>query len=102
MTIELGKFLAAGQFGAVHYAEDADSKNVFALKRIPRQKVEGGLNGKKNVMREIGILNLVKSPNVVKFYRACLTTDYYNLLMEFCNGGDLGAYIKSRGGYLSE
>ena len=64
--------------------------------------MESVLNGERMVRREIGILNLVNSPNVVKFYRACLTTHTYNLLMEFCNGGDLGAYIKSRGGYLPE
>ena len=64
--------------------------------------MEAIFNGKKQLMREIGILNLINSPNVVRFYSACKTTKFYNLLMELCNGGDLSTYIKSRGGYLAE
>ena len=44
----------------------------------------------------------INSPNVVRLYDACVTAYHYNLLMEFCNGGDLKGYIKARGGYLAE
>ena len=47
----------------------------------------------------MGALN---SLHVVKIYDSCATTSSYNLLMEYCNGGDLSQYIKARGGSLVE
>jgi serine/threonine-protein kinase ULK/ATG1 len=53
-------------------------------------------------MSEISILRRICSPNVIKICDVYRSKQDYNLLMEYCNGGDLENYIKARGGYLVE
>jgi serine/threonine-protein kinase ULK2 len=50
------------------------------------------------LQREINILRMINSPNVVKLYgevKIPLNGDYL-LLLEFCNGGNLREFIKAR------
>jgi serine/threonine-protein kinase ULK/ATG1 len=44
----------------------------------------------------------LKHRNVCKLISATKTESNYYLVTEFCNGGDLSGFMKSRGGYLKE
>lgn len=57
---------------------------------------------KQDILREIQILTEINHTNVVKIHDACVTKSSYNLLMEYCNGGNLENYLKARGGHIVE
>ena len=44
----------------------------------------------------------IRSPYIVALQNATKTSQRYYLAMELCNGGDLGNFVKQRGGYLRE
>ena len=44
----------------------------------------------------------MRAANVASLVSATKTASNYYLVMEHCNGGDLDAFIRARGGYLSE
>ncbi len=47
-------------------------------------------------MAEISILKTLKSPNIVGFYDVMESANFYYLVQECCDGGDLRAFIKKR------
>jgi serine/threonine protein kinase len=44
----------------------------------------------------------MKSPYVVALYGCTEDKNYYKMLLEYCNGGDLSGFVKARGNYLKE
>ena len=44
----------------------------------------------------------IDSPNVIKIQEATKTQSNYYLALDYCNGGDLSQYLKTRGGRLVE
>lgn len=51
---------------------------------------------KSALLAEISILKTLKSPNIVGFYDVMESANYYYIVQEFCDGGDLRALIKKR------
>jgi serine/threonine protein kinase len=47
-------------------------------------------------MAEISILKTLKSENIVGFMDVMESANYYYLVQEFCDGGDLRGLIKKR------
>ncbi len=45
---------------------------------------------------EINILTKINHPNIIKFIEMLRTNNNYYLVYEYCNGGTLAEYIKSK------
>jgi serine/threonine-protein kinase ULK/ATG1 len=50
---------------------------------------------------EIKVLKSCENSNIIRLYDMKKTSNNFYLIMEFCNGGDLDAYVKKRK-YLTE
>ena len=45
---------------------------------------------------KVNILNKLDNPYVVKYFNSFIENNFLNIIMEYCNGGDLNHYIKSQ------
>jgi serine/threonine protein kinase len=55
---------------------------------------------KAATMDEVLVLNKLNHPNIVKYHDCYMDAVYINIVMEYCNGGDLAGLIKGREGRL--
>ena len=84
------KVLGSGTFGTVRLAYKAGKpEKKFAIKSIPREKVESTKTNLIDLEQELSILLSVDHPYIAKFYEAYLDNKYIHLVMEYCIGGDL-------------
>ncbi len=51
-------------------------------------------------MDEVSVLAKFNHPNIVKYHDCFMDDVYINIVMEYCNGGDLAGLLKSRAGLL--
>ena len=86
--LTLSKCLGKGSFGEVYLTSKQGSKLKYATKRIDK-KFAANPRAKKYLDNEINILKEINHPNIIKLYEVKETTQYYYLVMEFCNGGGL-------------
>ena len=86
--LTLAKCLGKGSFGEVYLTSKQGSKLKYATKRIDK-KFAANPRAKKYLDNEINILKEIDHPNIIKLYEVRETTQYYYLVMEFCNGGGL-------------
>ncbi len=97
----LSKQLGKGQYGIVYLSYlKSNPDRVFAIKVMDRSKIRG--KAQELLINEIGIMADLKHRNVCKLISATKTESNYYLVTEFCNGGDLLGFMKSRGGFLKE
>lgn len=74
--------LGKGNFGVARQAHKLGNPDKkYAIKSIPRKKVEKDLNLLES---ELKILLQVDHPYIVKFYEAFLDHKYVHLVMELC------------------
>ena len=50
----------------------------------------------ERVQREISILSKVEHPNIVYLYEILDEKDSLFFTLEYCSGGDVGSYVKSK------
>ncbi len=91
--------LGKGGFGSVFKAFDQQTQRTVALKFVPQSK----LPTRYSLTEETQRLKSLAHPNLVKYYDVILK-DFENMagekdsmqigVMEYVNGGDLGAYMK--------
>ena len=95
------KQLGSGQFGTVNLGYPVNNPNdLFAVKIIDKARVQG--KSQQLLINEIDIMSQIEHKNVVRFINATKTVNNFYLLMEYCNGGDVESFVKTRGGYLQE
>lgn len=90
--------LGIGSFGKVYKvikkeSEPNGTKQVFVLKQISlfnlrKEEVE-------EVNKEAKILSCLNSKYIVKYFDSWIENSTLNIIMEYCEKGDLGKYIKS-------
>jgi len=87
---ELGK----GTYGIVYKATKKDDNKVCVIKQISLQ----GLNEsqKKEVKSESEILKSINSKYVVKYYDSFEEENNLNIVMEYCESGDLNDFIENQ------
>ena len=86
--LTLNKCLGKGAFGEVYLTSKQGSKEKYATKKIDK-KFASNPRAKRYLDNEINILKEVDHPNIIKLYDVKETTQFYYLVMEFCNGGGL-------------
>ncbi len=87
----------AGQFGTVFLGQHKDTKEQVAVKQISRAKMQGHARHMSNLEKEISTMQKVQHhPHIVNILERIDTQNSIYLVLEYCNGGDLGKFLKER------
>jgi len=71
------------------------TRKLVATKSIKKEFMKDE-SSKKKMSNEIGILKMLRHPNVVKLLETFETDKYHIIVMELCPGGDLLNYVRKR------
>ena len=91
----LGK-LGKGSFGVVYKVRRKTDKNIYVLKQINISQMNTNL--RSSALNEVKILSSLDNPYIVKYYDSFVEKNFLNIIMEFCEGGDLSNYIRNQMG----
>lgn len=91
--LELVKSIGKGAFGEVYYTVNKLNGEIYATKRMEKDKIKGDAI-EKYFNNEIYILSHVHHQNVIKLYELKQTLRCYYLVTEYCNGGSLQSALK--------
>ncbi|MCO5597738.1 hypothetical protein L7F22_051819 [Adiantum nelumboides] len=87
--------LGTGSFAVVWKGKHRHTGAEVAIKEIASDKLTRKLC--ENLMSEINILKKTNHPNIIRLYETISASNRIYLVLEFCAGGDLGAYINRHG-----
>lgn len=87
--------LGEGKFGEVWRAVKQGTQEVYAVKKISKDRLHNG--DTKYLLREVETLISIQCPYVIKFIEPLRTKNSFYIVTEFCEGGDLEKLIKNRG-----
>ncbi|KAJ1686178.1 hypothetical protein LUZ63_017568 [Rhynchospora breviuscula] len=94
---ELLKDLGAGNFGVARLMRNKETKELVAMKYIPRgQKID------ENVAREIINHRSLRHPNIIRFKEVVLTPTHLAIVMEYAAGGELFDRICNAGRFSED
>ena len=90
---EIEKQLGKGTYGVVYKVKKKDDNKYYVLKQIPLY----GLSPQqiKEVKLEAQVLSKIKSKYVVKYYDSFEEEEKLNIIMEYCDNGDLNDFIEN-------
>ena len=87
------KCIGKGAFGEVYLTSKAGTNQLFATKKVSKQKADSPAI-KKYFINELTILKEIKHKNIVHFETIKHTIHNYYIITEFCNGGGLSDCLK--------
>eukprot|EP00484_Ammonia_sp_Unknown_P012986 CAMPEP_0197073512 /NCGR_PEP_ID=MMETSP1384-20130603/210642_1 /TAXON_ID=29189 /ORGANISM="Ammonia sp." /LENGTH=775 /DNA_ID=CAMNT_0042512349 /DNA_START=103 /DNA_END=2431 /DNA_ORIENTATION=+ len=97
---ELGK----GAFSTVKLVQHRETREKFALKIIDRvswQRMKHATKRNVKLLDEVEIMQKANHPNIVKVHEFFPSDDIVNVILDFCDGGDMLEYIQDHGPYDS-
>ncbi|GFY93546.1 protein kinase superfamily protein [Actinidia rufa] len=92
----LGPRIGKGSFAVVWRSTHRHSGAEVAVKEVDKKHLTHTKIG-ENLLKEISILTNIRHPNIIRPIETIETEDKIYLVLEYCNGGDLAAYIHRRG-----
>ncbi|KAL7554246.1 hypothetical protein ACHAWF_017664 [Thalassiosira exigua] len=95
----LPRVLGTGAFGTVRSCVHRKTREMLALKSIPRQGCPKNAALLKN---EIALVRTIDHPHVVRTVDVVQDAEYTHIVMEECRGGDLFNEIVEKGAVLTE
>ncbi|KAJ4733911.1 Serine/threonine-protein kinase [Rhynchospora pubera] len=91
------KDLGAGNFGVARLMRNKETKELVAMKYIPRgKKID------ENVAREIINHRSLRHPNIIRFKEVVLTPTHLAIVMEYAAGGELFDRICNAGRFSED
>ncbi len=92
--------LGQGGMGQVWLVEEEQTGKQMALK-LMLPKAAADQNSRELFLREAYVAGQLCHRNIVRQYKCGQSGDTYFILMEYCDGGSLDAFIEKNGGRLS-
>ena len=96
------KELGSGSFATVYLVKHNTTGSVRAMKEIKKISNEGEEDNELEIINEINILMKMDHPNIVKIFGFYITSHYYYLITEYCEGGSLFDLIINTNGPFPE
>ena len=96
------KELGSGSFATVYLVKHNTTGSVRAMKEIKKISNEGEEDNELEIINEINILMKMDHPNIVKIFGFYITSNYYYLITEYCEGGSLFDLIINNNGPFPE
>ena len=84
-----GRKIGSGSYGTVYEAKNLVFNNTVAMKVIAKHDGMDNLS----IKNEIDILKKLSHPNIVRIYEFYESENYFYLINELCNGGELFNFI---------
>ena len=85
---EIIKKLGQGTFGQVYKIIHKTTRNIRAMKIIPKNNLKPGFTD-KDIIHEITIMKNLDHPHIIKLFEFYIDESNYYLINEFCTEGDL-------------
>lgn len=106
MKKKIGDYIVESIIGSGAYGQVYKGTNV----KVPGEEYAIKMVSKRNMSekvyayleREVEILQMFNHENVVRLKDIKATDNHYYLIFEYCNGGDLANYRKSKGGRVDQ
>jgi len=89
------KIIGQGSYAVVRLATDKNTNEKVAIKTYEKFKLND-VHKRKNVKREISILETLEHPNIIKLHKTIETVTQIHLVMEFTGIQSLHAYLKTK------
>ena len=70
-----------------------DPTKVYAVKTVEKKKISGNKKLKDLFNTEMSIMSELNHPNIMHLFEFMETTNNYYLVIQYCNNGDLEAYL---------
>lgn len=86
--------LGQGAYGEVYLAKLKGSGKMVAIKCIPKSKLNK--RAQDNLVSEISILQKLRHPHIVRLIDFSWDSERVYLFMEYCAGGDLSQFIRTK------
>ena len=89
--------LGKGAFAEVFLGRrvTGDGEQKVAVKRIAKSRMQADPKRRRLMRSEVSILRTLGShANIGRLHECFENTEYMHLVLEYCDGGDLGAYLK--------
>ncbi|KAI0191261.1 Serine/threonine-protein kinase ATG1 [Xylaria flabelliformis] len=90
----IGSEIGKGSFAQVYMGKHKVSDAAVAIKSVELARLNKKL--KDNLYSEIKILKKLRHPHIVALHDCVESTTHINLIMEYCELGDLSLFIKKR------
>lgn len=91
----MGK-LGQGSFGVVYKVRRKSDKEVYVLKQIDLSRMSRGQIHEAS--KEAELMAKLNNKYIVKFHQTFSADKKINIIMELCENGDLGLYLKKQMG----
>ncbi|KAM1779695.1 hypothetical protein ACFX12_041048 [Malus domestica] len=91
----LGPKVGSGSFAVVWRSRHRQLGIEVAVKEIDKTQLSPKVSD--NLLKEISILSTINHPNIIRLFEAIQSKDRIYLVLEYCDGGDLAAYIHRQG-----
>ncbi|KAH7578129.1 hypothetical protein JRO89_XS01G0344100 [Xanthoceras sorbifolium] len=91
----VGPRIGSGSFAVVWRATHRQLGVEVAVKEIDKKLLSPKVSD--NLLKEISILSTISHPNIIRFLEAIETKEKIYLILEYCDGGDLAAYLHRHG-----
>ena len=88
------KLIGKGAFGEVYLTSKEGSSIQYATKTIKKRIYAKNEKAKIYLENELALLKEINHPNIVKLIEIQETFDYYHIITEYCNGGDLSSSLE--------
>lgn len=82
---QFSKVIGHGSFGKVYKAKMQGTKELRAIKAIPKEKI----SDTEQFKNEVETLKTLDHPNVVKLFETFSDSKRVYMVMELCEGGEL-------------
>jgi serine/threonine protein kinase len=98
---ELGETLGEGTFGKVRKALHVETGRSFAIKCLDKAQIEHQNMGAQ-LKREIAVMKMIKSKNIVQFYECLASKSNVYLVLELVTGGELFELLVKEGRFSED
>ncbi|XP_048233648.1 serine/threonine-protein kinase ATG1a isoform X2 [Ricinus communis] len=91
----LGPRIGSGSFAVVWLSRHRNSGTEVAVKEIDKKLLSPKVS--ESLLKEISILSTINHPNIIRLFESIENEDRIFLVLEYCDGGDLAAYVHRHG-----
>ena len=88
--------LGKGSFGIVYKVRRKRDKNIYVLKQIDISSLNS--KHRNDAINEVTILSKLDNPYIVKYYDSFIEKNQLNIVMEYCEAGDLTTHMRGNMG----